>query len=1127
MKVLKTKLRSIKLDEMGEFSSITSKFNVYILLSLLVLVQPKNTSSIKEIESASDEIKPCPTDQVYVGSPEFGCRNCSFVEQLLSTNLEYRREAASELRRPNPEQQQSPSQSSQSSRVQAGKLAGLNKPTSISKVWDADTIRFGDTGSAVLSRLISTELQDESEYGDTSAQYNLGESSSPEFSGATSGADIYKTSALELRRLVLAFARSGLMETNLLAAIHNCKVLKNSTGCQTWSNLCVLSMYSHSDVPSQEPMPNSRSREESESDRASSKSWQDCSQYGANSACNSLREWHRVEKKSIAASDDLTNIFADDEALTKSPLPSFKLGQPLQLIAYKYSLDGILISVDQFDLGEIRKFCLLESERQLDIESVDRHIKMGTNMELNCRFSDLSANLNAIRHTNETVFIDLSIGYSLGGTTFVKPVPILIKNLLFNDVQVNRKYAKDPSRWKLVRRFFFHTSLELDNAHHGTSLPETIVFIKSSDLEFRFRRHEKGIAFASILLTLDYAFLPRLKSEPDIQPEDGVNQTQTRTSINLIETSSSVRHILVDMHSYKKDLDLTVTILALLSCIWSLIRCYNIQKSHGVVRLDIGSLFRFTVIACNTLANLFLAVTFAYLVYLFSSYKFSFGGLNLAPSEELDETLILYLKISFGFKIIGIMHELHIRISADTFFIDWEKPKMLTSNQMMNYQLSQISSQLPSKMQAPVEQARQPEFSEMMRSLDQQHISFWRPYTVINCWLRMQTLRRQNLTIQLLLFVCIVEITSLANLASLEPGFSLARSEGAALHLKSSDQLLDMRPKMSPSFRALILASIYAILSIGQVLYRRYIHEPMVKDIVHEFVDMCSVANVSLFSMLFPRFGYYIHGRNANGSSDCSLSEMNALLEREERDLCSTRGLAPNSDQQTFTLILPRIINDHYRKLLSRADLAWHSKQYRNQNLAATDGNDVTKTASMANNLLKSAMVFSLTQSTSSSFSTGRAFVEAKLAKCRAINMFLTNFLDHGYKDIDYMIRERGKFESFLLDAEFDEDRTTGQSSAMLASLNRSNLNRQNPAIFCIDRKDSFTNLILLGIEWDLIMIELLTLLILDFSLMQSQSIIVIASFLWLLHAVFQAVYSNLARRNLVAKALLDEKFIC
>lgn len=55
----------------------------------------------------------------------------------------------------------------------------------------------------------------------------------------------------------------------------------------------------------------------------------------------------------------------------------------------------------------------------------------------------------------------------------------------------------------------------------------------------------------------------------------------------------------------------------------------------------------------------------------------------------------------------------------------------------------------------------------------------------------------------------------------------------------------------------IIFTSVY----LAQRLVNYFFHERYVNNSVQQFVDVCSMANVSVFILKYETFGYYIHGR--------------------------------------------------------------------------------------------------------------------------------------------------------------------------------------------------------------------------------------------------------------------------
>lgn len=71
------------------------------------------------------------------------------------------------------------------------------------------------------------------------------------------------------------------------------------------------------------------------------------------------------------------------------------------------------------------------------------------------------------------------------------------------------------------------------------------------------------------------------------------------------------------------------------------------------------------------------------------------------------------------------------------------------------------------------------------------------------------------------------------------------------------------------------------IAGVLQWLFFLLIYERFIGDDIREFVDLCSMCNVSLFAMENAQFGYYIHGRSIYGQGDTGLREMHLHLKKE------------------------------------------------------------------------------------------------------------------------------------------------------------------------------------------------------------------------------------------------------
>ena len=60
------------------------------------------------------------------------------------------------------------------------------------------------------------------------------------------------------------------------------------------------------------------------------------------------------------------------------------------------------------------------------------------------------------------------------------------------------------------------------------------------------------------------------------------------------------------------------------------------------------------------------------------------------------------------------------------------------------------------------------------------------------------------------------------------------------------------------------------------------IYERFFEHKIRQFVDLCSVSNVSVFIMTRKLFGFYVHGRSVHGHADTNMRGMNINLHKEQ-----------------------------------------------------------------------------------------------------------------------------------------------------------------------------------------------------------------------------------------------------
>jgi meckelin len=82
-----------------------------------------------------------------------------------------------------------------------------------------------------------------------------------------------------------------------------------------------------------------------------------------------------------------------------------------------------------------------------------------------------------------------------------------------------------------------------------------------------------------------------------------------------------------------------------------------------------------------------------------------------------------------------------------------------------------------------------------------------------------------------------------------------------------------------------------------------------------EFVDLCSVANISVIIFNEDLNGWYIHGKSPCGAADVSSERLRLNLEAEQQGNATIRGIHTSyPDAQTFEIFLPNKMIEDYKK---------------------------------------------------------------------------------------------------------------------------------------------------------------------------------------------------------------------
>ncbi|XP_076009846.1 meckelin [Genypterus blacodes] len=601
----------------------------------------------------------------------------------------------------------------------------------------------------------------------------------------------------------------------------------------------------------------------------------------------------------------------------------------------------------------------------------------------------------------EPLFYDVFVDLGGGEDKTLLPLPTLVINQQYNERFVNQESMKN---WYLTRRILLVDTLS-GREKSMSSTPKVIRVASSIKIQFQLvPRNQEGQVFPP-LMTVSYK---------DVLITD--------VNTQIIPASFSVEYEM-DQNEARIKTDIALGVLGGLAVLCSLLKTVSWKRRIASPLIDMETVLKFLLFYAGDLANVFFVVTVGSGLYWLIFYKAQQFVSVLLPLPTQEEQFVTYISCAFALKAVQFLHKLVMQLSVDVFFIDWERPR----------------SRPGRTIQSSAELKPSP-------------VSIWRTYFVANEWNEIQTIRKISPTFQIMAVLFLLEVVGFSNLALRDPWSALSRSPEA------------YTPAYSLILRYGLAATLWLCVGVLQAMYFTVFHERFVEDKIRQFVDLCSISNISVLLLSHRCFGYYIHGRSVHGHADTNMEEMNGNLRREAESLCPQRGLLPNTDTQTFQISISdrlRVMYDRIREPLSR-------RHGPTRLVGAT--------------------------STNPSEQSIRAY--------NTMNRFLGSIIDHAHPEMDYTVKDKLMFER-VIGMEFFEP--------------------NDKSIFYNDEDHSFSDVLFYGNEATLLIFDTLFFCVVDLG---SQSFVLAAVLTYIQQMIFCLIRNAIGRRNLANKTLVDERFL-
>ena len=287
-------------------------------------------------------------------------------------------------------------------------------------------------------------------------------------------------------------------------------------------------------------------------------------------------------------------------------------------------------------------------------------------------------------------------------------------------------------------------------------------------------------------------------------------------------------------------------------------------------------LFEFIYKSCKYLGTFYFWFTFGISAYWYFFYKLQSKIYYLMPpdDEEPYKKFKMIFYIGFGCYMLKMFIRIYKQVSFDIFFVDWETEKIMAVND--------IKSSL-----------------DKLSIKSKRYKSAWRMIHVANQFNQLQKERTFHLYfgfcwIVLLYFRC-----------------NWYRRE----HAVPRDDRLDEAPInfVLRNFIAsiIVLASVSIELVVVKILQTWL---PLKKQ---EFMDLCSVSNISVFILDEYLHGYYIHGLSPFLKADVNYDELFGYLNQEGTGSVRSRGLEndnieEHNKNQSYEMFLSQVMRTIY-----------------------------------------------------------------------------------------------------------------------------------------------------------------------------------------------------------------------
>jgi len=572
----------------------------------------------------------------------------------------------------------------------------------------------------------------------------------------------------------------------------------------------------------------------------------------------------------------------------------------------------------------------------------------------------------------------------------------------------------DRSKWVLTRRIFL-----IDNESGRTREGVTSVIQYASSIALSYRLRDDGKIHPP-LLKIKYTAV-------------SVSNPVTE---QLLDVKFEVNYEM-EIEKIKRGIEISIGVLSILGIIYAGIRIISWRRRENLQMIDCTSLVTFFIFLCSALSFVFLSVLIGASVQWLFFFKEQTTVIRVLPTSSQEQLIKALLLAGFIMKFIDVIHIIYTQISFDIFFVDWERPRGSIS---LNTEGKAKNITTP--------------------------VSIMRTLFVANEWRELQTTRRIKPTLQLILVIFFLKVVGLEHWSTTDP---ISRT--------AVDTNIHFIGEINLTLRVAVVSLTFLLIAIVQWFIFGFIYERFIGDALGDFIDFCSISNISLFVISHSYYGYYIHGRSVHGRSDSSLHELYEQFQREEDNLCGRRGLEPNTDKQTFEIALTVKFKNEYSKI--KQPLLTRDIQGQRRGQLPARQNPGLPGAQLNPALERSVLAYT------------------------QMNKYLSSFMEHAILDNDYIVKDKYFMEKLL-------------KNELQPPLDKCQ--------FYNDDSRAFSEVLLYGQEWSLLIFSLFLFMVIDWA--SNWNIILAAIITYFVDIAIVTIRDSMGKKNLADKTMVDERFL-